>query len=238
MTSVLDKLNLRPQERRLVVAVAIVLFVVLNVWLVWPYYGEWGRKNEETRKAQLTLKRFSDEVSRKPTYERELKVLENAGLFVATEDQALQLMREVATQAAISGVVISRYDPTPRVTAGRTNSFFEEQTLVITVNTGEKELVEFLYNLSSRNSLIRVRSMTLSPEPSRFKLQGSMTLVESFQRKPKATPVAQPAAKPTNAPPKAAAAPAKPIAPVTKPAVAPAKTNLQKKAVPAPPSPK
>ena len=61
----------------------------------------------------------------------------------------------------------------------------------------EKSLVDFLYSLGVGGSLIRVRSMTLSPDPVRQKLQGSLTLVASYAKKapPKiAAPVAAPAA--------------------------------------------
>ena len=97
--------------------------------------------------------------------------------------------------------------------------------------SGEKELVDFLYRLGSGNSLIRVRDMNLGTElPARQKLQGSLTLVESFQKKPVKVAAAPPPPKkttpaPAKAPPKAAdktkAAPAK---------QAPSKTNQLRKA--------
>src|SRR5436190_2066563 len=121
MKSMFDKLNLRPQERRLVVFVGIVIFVVVNVVFVYPIFGDYGK----------------------------------------------------------------------------TNAFIEEQSVVISVNTVETNLVDFMYSLCSENSLIRVRSMTLQPEPARFRLQGSMTLVESFQRKPPARAAATTATKST-----------------------------------------
>jgi hypothetical protein len=210
MSSFLDTLNLRPQERRLVVIVASVVFLVLNLWLVWPNFGTLGKVQLQTKVARDRLKVFSDEISKKPRYEKELQALENQGVFVGSEEQSLRFQQEVDSQAILSGVAVQRYDPS-RSQTGRTNSFFEEQTLLITVNTGEKELVDFLYNLGARNSLIRVRSMTLSRDPSQFKLQGNITLVESFQRKPppKASATAPSPAKTTNQPAKAAIPPAK-----------------------------
>ena len=38
MNSYLDKLNLRPQERRLLVLVGLIVFVVLNFWFVRPHF--------------------------------------------------------------------------------------------------------------------------------------------------------------------------------------------------------
>lgn len=64
-----------------------------------------------------------------------------------------------------------------------TNAFFEEAGLRITVTTGEKELVDFLWNLGSRNALIRVRAMSLQPDPSQTRLKGNVELVESFPKK-------------------------------------------------------
>lgn len=220
MSGLLDKLNLRPGERRLVVIVAIVVFVVLNIWIVWPRFGDLGRSQQRTRDAQTTLNTYQNEVNKKADYEKELKKLEGLGLLVASEEQALQLQKEVQSQAALSGVIVQTYNPSQRGQQ-RTNAYFEEQTLIITVNTGEKELIDFLYNLGARSSLIRVRSMTLGPDSSRMRLAGSVTLVESFQRKtpfksptPTAPAIARvaPAAKVTNPVVKAASPPPK-IAP-------------------------
>ena len=213
MTSILDKLNLSPQERRLVVVVAIVVFVVLNIWLIWPEFGSVGRWNNRRQAAEANLKKFKDEISNQTKYKLQLTDLERLGGQIGTEEQALSLQRDVANQALLSGVQVNRYDPQARIsTGGRTNAFFEEQGLIITVVTGEKELVDFLYNLGTRSSLIRVRSMTLSRDPTQMKLQGSMTLVASFAKKPatktapapKSTnqPASRPPAPRTNAPPR------------------------------------
>jgi hypothetical protein len=212
VTSILDKLNLNPGERRLVVGIAIVVFVVLNIWLIWPEFGSVAMWNQRQRDAERRLKQFKDEVGRKSIYERQLVELESQGAYVGTEEQALSLQRDVANQALLSGVQVNNYNPQPRApSGGRTNVFFEEQRLIITVVTGEKELVDFLYNLGTRSSMIRVSSMTLGRDQTQMKLQGSMTLVASFAKKPPprtaAPPKAtnQPAAKPatptrTNAP--------------------------------------
>ncbi len=105
--------------------------------------------------------------------------------------------------------------------------------------------MDFLYNLGARNSLIRVRSMTLSRDPSQIKLQGNITLVESFQRKPppKALTAAPSPAKTTNQTVNAVVPPAKATNPPPKlvsgpPRItnAPPKADLNKKL--SPPNPK
>ena len=55
MTRWLDKLNLRPQERKLVIFVAVVVFVALNWFFVKPYFGELGRIQQRMRDADTDL---------------------------------------------------------------------------------------------------------------------------------------------------------------------------------------
>jgi len=235
MKSAFDKLNLRPGERRLMVIVAIVIFVVLNFLFVFPNFGEYGKTMQKITDTGTALRRFKNEVGQKPSYEAKLRELQSQGNFVAEEDQALQLQREVDSQATLSGVTILQRTPAPRNVSGRTNAFFDESALVVNFSSGEKELVEFLYNLGKGNSLVRVRSMNLGPElPNRYRLQGSLTLVESFQKKQvKAQPAAQTKATGAKPPakPKENKAPAKTNAPVApKTTSSNSKTNQTKKA--------
>ena len=238
MKSIFDKLNLRPGERRLVVIVGIIVFVVLNITFVWPNFGAYAATKKTIQETKNKLARFKREVNNRPQYEQRLKELQDKGVFVAEENQALQLQRDVTSQATLSGVAISRYDPSSRAVSGRTNSFFDEASLLINFTTGEKELIDFLYRLGSGNSLIRVFSMNIGPEvPNRYKLQGGITLVESFQKKPlKPAPAAAPAAAPQKAaapPPKpaprAADTPKPPPASAAKPPAANTKTNAVRK---------
>ena len=82
----------------------------------------------------------------------------------------------------------------------KTNQFFEEQSGTANVIAEEKALVDFLYNLGVGGSLIRVRSMNLSPDPQQQRLQGDITVVASYAKKPPARPAAPTAASRTNAP--------------------------------------
>lgn len=182
MSGFLDKLNLRPAERRLVVFVGIVLFVVFNIWQIFPVFGELGRNQQRIRDARNTIARYQSEIENQDQYNREIRNLREQGIYIASEDQVLQLAREVQTQAALSKVNIQSVNPRNR-SSYRTNAFFEEQAVVISVgNTGEKELVDFLYNLGARDSLTRVRDMNIRPDPTRVYLGGSIILVKSFQR--------------------------------------------------------
>jgi hypothetical protein len=215
MTSFLDKMNLKPQERRWVVIVVLVVFGLLNFIFVFPNFGNLGRSEQGLSDVQKDLKKFQDEIDKQATYTRQLRELQEGGQFISTEEQGLRLSQEVNNQASLTGVSILSSTPGTRG-SGKTNQFFDEQTLQIAINCDEPPLVEFLYNLAARESLTRVRSMTLGPDPKRERLQGNITLVKSFQRKPPAKSAA--AAPPTNAAPKL-------VPPATRPA---ATTNVTK----------
>lgn len=206
MTSVLDKLNLRPQERRLVVIVAVVVFVVLNVWLVFPNFGALAKTKKAIADTETLIGTYETEIKNEPAYKKQINELSTQGAIVASEEQGLRLSTEIISQATISGVNIQNSSPVLRQSSGgRTNAFYEEQSQTVTVNTGERELIDFLFSLGARETLIRVRNMNLGRDPSQMRLQGTLTLVKSFQRKspPKASASAAVAAK-TNPPAKAA----------------------------------
>src|SRR5436190_21038224 len=185
MSTLFDKLNLRPQERRLVVIVGIVVFVVLNLWLVIPMFGDYGRYEQRIQDAQAKLKSYQDEISKKAFYDVERKNLEQQGNFVPTEEAGLRLSTEVSSQAALSGVTITSITQLQRnQSGGKTNTFFDEAAVTVNFNTTEQELVDFLWRLADKETLIRAKSMTLGTDPSRMRLQGNITLVKSFQRRP------------------------------------------------------
>ena len=75
MISYLDKLNLRPAEKRLVVFASIALFVVVNLIFVVPSFGEWGRIEQQMKDSQVQLDKYAVEVRKQPVYAKELERL-------------------------------------------------------------------------------------------------------------------------------------------------------------------
>lgn len=211
MTSLFDKWGLSPQERRLVVIVGIVVFVVINIWVIIPMFGDWGRYEQRIREARSLRDKYNAEIGRQREYETRLKSLQQQGSQVASEEAALRLQQEVIGQANLTGLGYGTIANINRSSSsGKTNAFFDEAGVTVTVNTGEKELIDFLVRLADKEMLIRAKSMDIGPDPSGTRLQGNLTLVKSFQRKP--PPRAAAAARPTTA----AATPA------SKPAATPA----------------
>jgi hypothetical protein len=182
MKSFFDKLNLRPGERRLVIIVALIVFLVVNAFLVWPRFFDWGKVTNMEKAAIATRDQYQHEVDNIPKYQRRLAELEQKGAQIGSEDQALKLSTTVYQQAGLSGVTVNDYRAVLQSTTGKTNLFFDEQSATIQYLADEHSLVDFLYNLGAGGSMIRVRSMTVSPDPPHYKLQGSITFVASYRR--------------------------------------------------------
>ncbi len=178
MKGYLDKLSLRPSEKRLIVGVAAVLFLVLNWWFVFPHFSDWAKVQARVNKARGTLEKFQIEVQQTNSVWRSVKELENEGFSVPAEDQMLHFANTREVVAGQSGVAIGQ---TSKVTT-RTNQFFLELTQTISLLTKEQQLVDFLYNLGSSNSLIRVRDLTLRTDAPRQNLNATVKLVASYQK--------------------------------------------------------
>jgi Tfp pilus assembly protein PilO len=191
MMGYLDRLNLRPFEKRLVVGVGAVLFVVLNAWFVFPHFSDLSQARERRAELLKKLERWQAEVDQAATYQREITKFAKEGREVPAEDQVNQFAREIQNQQATSGVGIPNFGRT----ATETNQFFLKLIQLITVQSGESQLVDFLYNLGSGSSSVRVRDLTLRPDPPRQQLSGTVKLEASYQKNTpkKAAPGAIPA---------------------------------------------
>src|SRR5882672_11281879 len=173
--------GLRPFEKRVVAGVATGLFVIFNLWFIIPHFADLGRMKTRMKNAEWTLRLRETAIAQKPYYDEEIKKLQREGLDVPAEEQALQFQRTVSDEEMRVGVnPIS----TGRIIT-RTNEFFSEQTQTINVQSSEQPLVDFLFNLGSGNSLIRVRDLVLHPDPqTRQQLAGAIKLVASYQKNP------------------------------------------------------
>jgi type II secretory pathway component PulM len=172
--------QLRPLERRLVVGVMVVLIIVLNAVYVWPHFSDWGNLKARLFNARRDLARDQTTITGAAKYDSQVKALEKAGAFVAPEDQAINFMRTVQSQASQSGVGILN---TSRQMTRTNDAFFVEQVQNITVVATDVQLVDFLYKLGSGASMIRVRDLELQPDAAHQHLNANIQLVASYQKK-------------------------------------------------------
>ena len=190
MTNPLDRLNLRPFEKRLVIGVLVLLFLVVNIVWVWPRFKDWSETQYQLQDARQALITFQTAIAQKGEYEKKIGEFAAEGTAVASDDQANQFLRAVQNQAAVSGVSIMSIS---RQSTG-TNVFFLEQRQTFTVQAGEDQLVDFLYSLGSGDSIIRARGLSLRPNPPRQQLSGNIDLVASYQKNPATRSAAKTAA--------------------------------------------
>jgi hypothetical protein len=185
--------NLRPSEKRLLVGVAAVFFIVLNFWFVIPRFSDWGANQARLWEAQEKLTSYKKEEGLLPSYQKLLREFEREGENVPAEEQSSQFLRIIQNQLAQSGVTVQGNTKQ----SSRTNQYLLELSQNYTVEAGEQQLVDFLYALSAGNSLIRVRDLNVRPNPPRQQLSANVKLVASFQKKtPKPGTTPTPGGKP------------------------------------------
>jgi len=204
--------RLTPQERRFVVGVAMLLFVVINLVWVRPHFSDWSNLKNRLSAARSELSKRETATNQIPILTAKIKALQRDDTDVPPEDQAIQLLRTIQAQTAQTGVQFLGNNPP----LTRTNQSFMEQIQTIHVQAMEKQLVDFLYNLGAGNSLVRVRALTVYPDAPRQHLHADITFVASYQKKPPARPApsaaaAKPDTKPVLRP--AAPPPKKPAPP-------------------------
>ena len=171
--------TLRPSEKRLVVGVGLMLFVVLNFWFVFPHFSDKENLKIRITNAQKKLELYNATMQQAAHKQAEIKRMEGDGYSVPAEDQAMHFQTTVQTMAAQAGI---GFQSVGRVTQ-RTNQFFLELSQPVTLTSREEALINFLYNLGSGASLIRVRDLGVRPDAPRLNLSASIKLVASYQKK-------------------------------------------------------
>lgn len=204
MRDPLQRLNLSPGERRLVMGVIIITFLVLNYWLVWPRFGEWSQLRDQLETARQKLEVQGREAARLGVYQAGLRKLEGEGVAVPRGEEATAFLGTIQALAREMNLTVYSWGSvtTPRTGPGATNQFFEERTLTLSATPDEDGLVDFLHRLSTSNSVFRVRSLTLRPGANDARsggptnLDARISVVASYQ---KARPAPATLASRTNA---------------------------------------
>ena len=220
MSTLADSLNLRPQEKRVIVVIAVVLFVILNVVLVFPRFKEYSIIQAQLKNTLGAIATNNAVIAKDndPTtngWRMQLAALEaqQGGMGAPKE---IQLQQTVTALARASGVpppeTMSPVSQTVIGPGSQSEKFFESQSIRITVHSAEDALVRFLWDMGNDPSMIRVRELDLRPlDNNRYRLNAVITLTADYQKTGQAKPVltatdakAKPAAQPpTPAPAKA-----------------------------------
>jgi Tfp pilus assembly protein PilO len=185
--------QLRPLERRLVVIVGVAVLLALNWAFIWPYLSDWGKYEMRLNNARAKLAQYQKAVAQTKDLENQLKKYEGEGEFVAVEDQGVNLLQTIQRQVVQSGVALQN---TSRPQKNTNDVFFVEQVQNINVLAPEEQLVDFLYKLGNDSSMIRVRDLSLQPDPPHMRLAADIKLVASYQKNPTGSAAKTSTAKP------------------------------------------
>ena len=172
--------QLKPQERRWVIIIGVVVFVVLNYFMVFPRFKEWKLNAARIQDAQKRMSQYTSEINRMASYQKILNNFDPADTGVLPEDQAYNFEAFFRDRARDCGVQIQSVNPRKP----ETNDFFVKRQTAIEVVSKEVNLLHFLFSLGSSSSQMRVRSMSLHPvEPNRYQLRATITIVADYLRK-------------------------------------------------------
>ncbi len=212
--SIFDKYNMSSGERRLVMTVLVVLVLVL-AWMAFDSIDDPATTNKEIAKLQAKLDSFTNEINQTKFYKTRISELEGAGSAVVQKEQEVDLKRTVNLLGSNSGILIEQSDPV----ISTESPFFIEKSMRIKFSGKEPQIVEFLRLVGEKtNSLVRVSDMSVEPDRSKTKLEGSMKLTSSYQKNYIGPPPASTTAKPSGTS-EPVTKPAEPAKPATEPAV-------------------
>ncbi len=96
--------QLRPLERRLAVGVLVVFILVLNWVFIWPHFSDWSNLRSRLDDARTKLQLYQTTIAQTSNYQAQVKGFESQGEFVAPEDQSINFLRTIQSQAMASGV--------------------------------------------------------------------------------------------------------------------------------------
>ena len=187
MKKLFDHYNLTVYERRFTVIVGLVILLIIHVTAVHPYFAEWGeiRSRNQAKERQLAI--FQTKLKTKDALSRQLTELESTGANVIPDARSSQLLDDIRDKAKRSN--FKHETIVPQRTSDETDQkqrFFEQKAYSMNgIQTGIQELVAFLEIISSEDSAVCCRDLTLKPARGQSdQLDCSMTLVGFFQLQP------------------------------------------------------
>jgi hypothetical protein len=183
MSTLGEKLNLRPQEKRLLAFIGTVLFVMFQVWFVFPRFKDWRTAQNKAEELRRRMNMYKAEIGRIPEYEAKLRSIQpDDAPEIPKGDQTVDFRRRVESMAQSGNISVTGMNGPNRSGVTATNQFFEEWSLSLQGFAGEKDWVDFLFKLSAGASTIRVRDLNLTQGPNYTNLNANLVLIANYQK--------------------------------------------------------
>jgi hypothetical protein len=106
-----------------------------------------------------------------------VEALQTEDSGVLSYDQAERFSATIMAQTAAAGLSIRNVS---RATSS-TNAFFYERRQNLALEATEQQFLDFLQNVGVSNSVLRVRALSLRPNPERTRFLASVTVVGSYR---------------------------------------------------------
>ena len=146
---------------------------------------DWSDLRQRGDAAENKVRIYQQAIAQSVAYKKLVSDLEQAGEVVPAEDQSIDFNRAIVNQSGLSGVSILT---TSRQITVTNDQFFVEQRMNVNVQATESQLVDFLYKLGSKGSMIRVLDLELQTDPPHQHLNANLRLVASYQKNPPVKP--------------------------------------------------
>ena len=179
MIETLDRMGIRPQERRSVILLLLTFLIIGTIaWLMMgPKLLQLQTSRDQYREEN---KEAANLVELRDTLQMEVETLLAESGMVSDGRQAQKLMEDIESKARRSGLNFTR-DGGGQV-ASRGNQDFEETKRTVSFQSSLVDLVEFLNNVSEGQNMIRVSAMTVQPTVDRQQIKVDLTFVASYPK--------------------------------------------------------
>ena len=179
MIETLDRMGIRPQERRSVILLLLAFLIIGNIaWLMMrPELLQLQTSRDQYREEN---KAAANLVELRDTLKMEVETLSAESGMVSDGRQAQKLMEDIESKARRSGLNFTA--SRGQSVSSRSNQDFEETKRIVSFQSSLVDLVEFLKNVSEGQNMIRVSSMTIQPTNDRQQLKVDLTFVASYPK--------------------------------------------------------
>ena len=179
MIETLNRIGIRPQERRSVILLLLAFLIVGNIaWLMMgPKLLQLQTSRDQYREEN---KAAANLVELRDTLKMDVETLSAESGMVSDGRQAQKLMEDIESKARRSGLNFTRSRGGQG--ASRGNQDFEETKRSVSFQSSLVDLVDFLKNVSEGQNMIRVSAMTVQPTVDRKQLKIDLTFVASYPK--------------------------------------------------------
>ena len=179
MIETLNRIGIRPQERRSVILLLLTFLIVGNIaWLMMgPKLLQLQTSRDQYREEN---KAAANLVELRDALKMEVETLSAESGMVSDGRQAQKLMEDIESKARRSGLNFTRSRGSQGTSRG--NQDFEETKRTVSFQSSLVDLVEFLNNVSEGQNMIRVSAMTVQPTVDRQQIKVDLTFVASYPK--------------------------------------------------------